>query len=93
LKQGEDSSPTVDCIVVALRDSLDEQTTHAKVCSSHCYEKQNLMEKMMTQSCQTCTTWSCNKQFELQEYGKDFLDPLLQLGEIKILWFYLRLNE
>ena len=50
-------SPSIDDIVVVMRDSLDEQTTHAKVFSSHCYEKQKLMEKMMTQSCQTCTTW------------------------------------
>jgi hypothetical protein len=53
----EYQSPSVDYIVVAMSDSLDDQTAHAKVCSSHRYEQQKLMEKMMTQSCQTCTTW------------------------------------
>jgi hypothetical protein len=57
MKQEEDQSPSVDYIVVAMSDSLDDQTTHAKVFSSHRYEQQKLMEKMMTQSCQTCTTW------------------------------------
>jgi hypothetical protein len=47
----------IDYIVVAMRDSLDYQTAHAKFFSSHRYEKQKLMEKMMTESCQTCTTW------------------------------------
>jgi hypothetical protein len=37
-----------------MSDSLDDQTAHAKVFSSHCYEKQYLMKKMMTQSFQTC---------------------------------------
>jgi hypothetical protein len=55
-KREEDQSPYVDYIVVAMRDSLDEQTGHVKFCSSHHYEQQKLMEKMMTQSCQTCTT-------------------------------------
>jgi hypothetical protein len=50
-------SPYFDYIVVAMSDSLDDQTTHAKVFSSHHYEQQKLMEKMMTQSCQICTTW------------------------------------
>jgi hypothetical protein len=57
MKQEEDQSPSVDYIVVAMSDSLDDQITHAKVCSSHRYEKQKLMKKLMTQSCQTCTTW------------------------------------
>jgi hypothetical protein len=47
----------VDYIVFAMINSLDDQTIHAKVCSSHHYEKQKLIEKMMTQSCQICTTW------------------------------------
>jgi hypothetical protein len=57
MKQEEDQSPSVDYIVVAMSDSLDDQTAHAKVCSSHRYEQQKLMKKMMTQSFQTCTTW------------------------------------
>ena len=57
MKQEEDQSPFVDYIVAAMSDSLDGQTSHAKVCSSHRYEKQKLMKKMMTQSCQNCTTW------------------------------------
>jgi hypothetical protein len=57
MKKEEDQSPSVDHIVVAMNDSLDDQTAHAKFFSSHRYEKQKLMEKMMTQSCQTCTTW------------------------------------
>jgi hypothetical protein len=57
MKQDEDQSPSVDYIIVAMRDSLDDQTAHAKDCSSHCYEQQKLMKKMMTQSCQICTTW------------------------------------
>jgi hypothetical protein len=57
MKQEEDQSPSVDYIVVAMSDSLDDQTTYAKVCSSHRYEQLKLMKKMMTQSCQTCTTW------------------------------------
>ena len=56
IKQEEDQSPYFDYIVVAMSDSLDDQTAHAKVCSSHRYEKQKLMETMMTQNCQTCTT-------------------------------------
>jgi hypothetical protein len=57
MKQEEDQTPYVDYIVAAMSSSLDEQTAHAKVWSSHCYEKQNLMEKMTAQGCQTCTTW------------------------------------
>jgi hypothetical protein len=57
MKQEEDWSPYVDYIVIAMSDSLDDQTAHAKVFSSHRYEQQKLMKKMMTQSCQTCTTW------------------------------------
>jgi hypothetical protein len=56
MKQEEDQSPSVDNIVAAMNDSLDEQTTHAKVFSSHRYEQQKLLKEMMTQSCQTCTT-------------------------------------
>jgi hypothetical protein len=56
MKQEEDQSPSIDYIVVAMTNSLDDQTSHAKVFSSHRYEKQNLMKNMMTQSCQTCTT-------------------------------------
>jgi hypothetical protein len=56
MKQEEDQSSSVDYIVVAISGSLDYQTTHAKVCSSHRYEQQKLMEMMMTQSCQICTT-------------------------------------
>jgi hypothetical protein len=40
-----------------MSDSLDDQTAHAKVCSSHRYEQQKQMKKVMTQICQTCTTW------------------------------------
>jgi hypothetical protein len=57
MKQEEEQSPSIDYIVVAMRDSLYYQTTHAKFFSSHLYEKQKLMEKMMSESCQTCTTW------------------------------------
>jgi hypothetical protein len=57
MKQEEYHSPSVDYIVAAMSDSLDDQTAHAKVCSSHRYEKQKLMKKPMTQSFQTCTTW------------------------------------
>jgi hypothetical protein len=57
MKQEKDQSPSIDYIVVAMSDSLDDQTAHAKVFSIHRYEKQKLMKKMMTQSCQTCTTW------------------------------------
>jgi hypothetical protein len=56
-KREEDQSPSIDYIVVTMSDSLDDQTAHAKVCSSHRYEKQKLMKKMMTQICQTYTTW------------------------------------
>ena len=57
MKQEEDQSPFVDYIVSTMNDSLDDQTAHTKVCSSHHDEKQKLMEKTMTQSCQTYTTW------------------------------------
>jgi hypothetical protein len=57
MKQEEDQSPFVDYIVIAMSDSLDDQTVHAKVCSSHRYEQQKRMENMMNQSCQTCTIW------------------------------------
>jgi hypothetical protein len=57
MKQEEDQSPSVDYIVAAMSDSLDDQTAHAIVFSSHRYEQQKLMKKMMTQSCQICTTW------------------------------------
>jgi hypothetical protein len=56
-KQEEDHSPSVDYIVDAMNDSLDDQTAHAKVCSIHRYEQQKMMQKIMTQSCYTCTTW------------------------------------
>jgi hypothetical protein len=57
MKQEEDQSPSFDHIVAAMSDSLYDQTAHAKVCSSHHYEKQKLMKKMMTQSYRTYTTW------------------------------------
>jgi hypothetical protein len=57
MKQEKEQSPYIDYIVVAMSDSLDDQTAHAKVFSSHRYEKQKLMKKMMTQSCKICTTW------------------------------------
>jgi hypothetical protein len=57
MKKEKYQSPSVDYIVSTMSDSLDDQTSHAKVCSSHCYEQQKLMENMMTQSFQTCTTW------------------------------------
>jgi hypothetical protein len=57
MKQEEDQSPFVDYIVVVMSNILDDQNDHAKVFSSHRYEKQKLMKNMMTQSCQTCTTW------------------------------------
>jgi hypothetical protein len=57
MKQEEQQSPSVDYIFVAMSDSLDYQIAHAKVFSSHRYEQKKLMKKMMTQSCQTCTTW------------------------------------
>ena len=56
MKQEEDQSPFIDYIVVTMSDSLDDQTSHAKVCSSHFYEQQKLMKNMMKQSCQTCIT-------------------------------------
>jgi hypothetical protein len=40
-----------------MSDIADDQITHAGVCSSHHREQQRLMEKMMTQNCQICTTW------------------------------------
>jgi hypothetical protein len=57
MKQEKDLSPSVDYIVSAMSDSLDDQIDDAKVCSSHRYEQQKMMKKMMTQSCQTYTTW------------------------------------
>jgi hypothetical protein len=57
MKKEEDPSPSVDYIVATMRNSLDDQTAHAKVFSSHRYEKQKMMKRMMTQSCQICTTW------------------------------------
>ena len=57
MKQEEVQSSYVDYIVAAMRDSLDDQTAHAKVCSIHRYKQQKLMGKMMTQSFQTCTAW------------------------------------
>ena len=56
MKQEEDQSPYVDYIVATMSDSLDEQTAHAKIFLIHRYEQQKMMEKMMTQSCQTYTT-------------------------------------
>jgi hypothetical protein len=47
----------VDYIVAAMSNSLDYQTAHANFFSSHRYEKQKLMENMMTQSFQTCKPW------------------------------------
>jgi hypothetical protein len=40
-KQEEYHSPYVDYIVFSMSDSLDDQTAHAKVFSSHLYEKKN----------------------------------------------------
>jgi hypothetical protein len=40
MKQEEDQLPFVDYIVATMSDSLDDQTPHAKVCSSHRYEQQ-----------------------------------------------------
>ena len=57
MKHEEVQSPSVDYIVAAMSDSLDDQTVHAKVCSSHRYEQQKLMRKMMNQSFETCITW------------------------------------
>jgi hypothetical protein len=53
----QDQSLYVDCMVTKMSDKLDDQTTHAKVFSIHCYEKQKLMENMMPQSRKICTTW------------------------------------
>jgi hypothetical protein len=39
-----------------MNNSLDYQTTHAKVLSSHFYEQQKMMENMVTQSFQIFTT-------------------------------------
>ena len=39
MKHEEDQSPYVDYIVATMSDSLDDQTTNAKVFSSHCYEQ------------------------------------------------------
>ena len=43
MKQEEDQSPSIDYIVVAMRNSLDDQTAHAKVCLSYHNEKQKLL--------------------------------------------------
>jgi hypothetical protein len=40
MKLEEDQSPYVDYIVVAIINSLDDQTAHTKVCSSHRCEQQ-----------------------------------------------------
>jgi hypothetical protein len=40
MKHEEDQSPSIDYIVVAMSDSLDDQTAHANVFSSHRYEQQ-----------------------------------------------------
>jgi hypothetical protein len=56
-KQEEDQSPYLDFIVASMSDSLDDQNAHVKVLSSHFYEQQTLMKNIMTQICQTCTTW------------------------------------
>jgi hypothetical protein len=45
MKQEEYQSPSVDYIVVTMSDSLDDQTTHAKVCSSHLYKQTKTDEK------------------------------------------------
>ena len=47
----EYQSPYCLYIVVAMSDNLNDQNTHAKVCSSYHYEQQKLKEKVMTQSC------------------------------------------
>ena len=44
MTQEEDQSPYVDYIVAAMRNNLDDQTSHAKVFSSHHYEQQKIME-------------------------------------------------
>jgi hypothetical protein len=45
MKQEEDQSPSVYYIVAAMSDSLDDQTSHTKVFSSHRYEQQKTDEK------------------------------------------------
>ena len=50
MKQEEDQSPYLDYIVFEMRDSLYDQTAHAKVFSSHHYEKYKLMENFVSQS-------------------------------------------
>jgi hypothetical protein len=57
MKQEEEHSPSIDYIFFAMSDNLEDQTSHAKVFSSHSYEKKKLMERMTTQNFQTCTTW------------------------------------
>jgi hypothetical protein len=47
-KREEEQPPYVDYIVVAMSDSLDDQTTHTKVCSRRRYEQQKPMEKNMS---------------------------------------------
>ena len=56
-KLNENQSPFFDYIVVAMNDSLDDQTYHANFFSSYRYEQQKMTENMMTQICETCTTW------------------------------------
>jgi hypothetical protein len=55
-KWEEDQWPYFDYIVVAMNNSLDYQTTHAKVLSSHFCEQQKMMENMLIQSFQIFTT-------------------------------------
>ena len=47
----EYESPYCLYIVVAMKDNLSDQISHAKVCSSYDYEQQKPKEKVMTQSC------------------------------------------
>ena len=39
MKQEEEQSPYFDYIFVSMRNSLDDQTTYAKVYSIHCYKQ------------------------------------------------------
>jgi hypothetical protein len=47
MKHEEDQSSYVDYIFAIMGDNLDDQISHAKVCSSHRYEQQNLMKNMI----------------------------------------------
>ena len=47
----EDQSPYCLYIVVAVSDNLSVQIIHAKVFSSHHYDKKKMKEKVMTQIC------------------------------------------